>query len=389
MKKNICLLLIAALMCSCAGQDNGKDDFITISIDPEDSQIVSIADFFEKIAIVPLETNDTILINAVYNIIPLNKRLYILDRRSSSVFIFSDHGEAKAVIHDQGDGPNKYTNASSIAVNVEKKELYVMDNQLKKKFVYDLNGRLLRVDTIPYKISQILFLGEGREVWARSSIEPEDGYIMNCFKQDELVAQYHPHHYENGATISFWESPFVLFEDGLYTHIMYNDTIYKYDFNYPKGGLVIKLGHAIPKELIALPMQSREDEIFKYLRKNKKVAHSPYLYISDETKVGVSYQYDGYNCFYIYDRLNGESCSFRGPHIGKVHIVDILYGTIACGDYFYYILDPSKYQDLETKKKSEIQSFYPELFNTLERASIDDNPILMVAKLNKKIFRNE
>ena len=54
-----------------------------------------------------------------------------------------------------------------------------MDNQLKKKFVYDLNGRLLRVDTIPYKISQILFLGEGREVWARSSIEPEDGYIMN------------------------------------------------------------------------------------------------------------------------------------------------------------------------------------------------------------------
>ena len=90
------------------------------------------------------------------------------------------------------------------------------------------------------------------------------------------MAQYHPHHYENGATISFWESPFVLFEDGLYTHIMYNDTIYKYDFNYPKGGLVIKLGHAIPKELIALPMQSREDEIFKYLRKNKKVAHSPY-----------------------------------------------------------------------------------------------------------------
>ena len=75
-------------MCSYAGQDNGKDDFITISIDPEDSQIVSIADFFEKIAIVPLETNDTILINAVYNIIPLNKRLYILDRRSSSVFIF-------------------------------------------------------------------------------------------------------------------------------------------------------------------------------------------------------------------------------------------------------------------------------------------------------------
>ena len=50
MKKNICLLLIAALMCSCAGQDNGKDDFITISIDPEDSQIVSIAIFSKKSA---------------------------------------------------------------------------------------------------------------------------------------------------------------------------------------------------------------------------------------------------------------------------------------------------------------------------------------------------
>lgn len=371
-------------MCSCVRQDYVKGDFMTISIDPEESKIVSITDFFEKITIVPLETNDSVLINAVYNIIPLNKCYYILDRRSSSVFIFSYHGEAKTVIHDQGNGPNKYTNVSSIAVNEREKELYIIDNQLKRKFVYDLDGRQLRVEKIPYKISQILFLEEGREVWARSGLEHEDGYTMNCFKQGELVAQYHPHHYENGATISFWESPFVLFEDGLYTHIMYNDTIYKYDFDNPKGGLVIKLDHSIPRELRDLPMQSREDEIFKYLKKNSNVARSPYLYMADETKVGISYQYDGYNCFYIYNRVNGESRSLRGPHIGDVHIVDILYGTIVCGDYFYYILDQSKYQSLEINKKLEIQLFYPELFDVLEKSSIEDNPVLMIAKIKKE-----
>ena len=80
-----------------------------------------------------------------------------------------------------------------------------------------------------YKIDQMLFLGEGREIWARSVIDHEDGYVMNCFDHNKLVAQYHPYHYENGATVHFWESPFVLFKvfkKNVYAHIMYNDTIY-------------------------------------------------------------------------------------------------------------------------------------------------------------------
>ena len=75
----------------------------------------------------------------------------------------------------------------------------------------------------------MLFLGEGREIWARSVIDHEDGYVMNCFDHNKLVAQYHPYHYENGATVHFWESPFVLFKvfkENVYAHIMYNDTIY-------------------------------------------------------------------------------------------------------------------------------------------------------------------
>ena len=32
-----------------------------------------------------------------------------------------------------------------------------------------------------YKIDQMLFLGEGREIWARSVKDHEDGYVMNCF----------------------------------------------------------------------------------------------------------------------------------------------------------------------------------------------------------------
>ena len=94
---------------------------------------------------------------------------------------------------------------------------------------YDLDGNYLCVDTLPYKIDQMLFLGEGREIWARSVIDHEDGYVMNCFDHNKLVAQYHPYHYENGATVHFWESPFVLFKvfkENVYAHIMYNDTIY-------------------------------------------------------------------------------------------------------------------------------------------------------------------
>jgi len=385
----IYLLSIIAIMCSCAEQNYKKNDFVTLYIDPEDSQIVSITDFFEDITITPLETNDTVLINAIYNIIPFNECLCVLDRRSSSVFIFSDNGKIKSVIHDQENGPNKYTKVSSIAVNEKEGKIYLMDNQLKKKFIYDLDGNYLRVDTIPYKIDQILFLDGERKVLARSIIDHEDGYVMNCFKHDKLVSQYFPYHYQNGATVDFWESPFVLFKESLYAHIMYNDTIYKYDFDHPQGGFVINLRQSIPKELIDLPMQSRYNEIFKYLKNNRKTAHSPYLYLSNDTLVGISYQYNACNCFYIYDKLNKCGRSYRGPYIGTVHIVDILYGTFARGDYFYYVLDQSKYQNLDVYKKLEIRKHYPELSKILEDTPIDENPILMVAKLNKKIFCNE
>lgn len=344
-------LLMVVIMCSCSGNHQEYADFFTLSIDPEDSQIVHIEDFFGEIKIFPLETNDTVLINTIYNIVPSNKYIYILDRRNSSIFIYSDHGKIKKVIHGQGYGPNEYTKVSSFAVNKEKKELYLMDNQLKKRFVYDLDGNYLCVDTLPYKIDQMLFLGEGREIWARSVIDHEDGYVMNCFDHNKLVAQYHPYHYENGATVHFWESPFVLFKENVYAHIMYNDTIYKYDFDSFKGGFVIELKHAIPKKMIDLPMSSKYDKIYNYLKENKKVAHSPYLYMLKDDLVGISYQYNGYNCFYIYDKLKKKSRSFLGPYIGNVHIVDILYGTFARDNCFYYVLDQSKYQSLEEYKK--------------------------------------
>ena len=42
-----------------------------------------------------------------------------------------------------------------------------------------------------YKIDQMLFLGEGREIWARSVIDHEDGYVMNCFDHNKKTTIFH------------------------------------------------------------------------------------------------------------------------------------------------------------------------------------------------------
>lgn len=74
------LLLMVVIMCSCSGKHQEYADFFTLSIDPEDSQIAHIEDFFDEIKIFPLETNDTVLINTIYNIVPSNKYIYIYIR---------------------------------------------------------------------------------------------------------------------------------------------------------------------------------------------------------------------------------------------------------------------------------------------------------------------
>ena len=100
------LLFIFAICCSCKRSAPPTDTLnagaITegdytcypiknnrIAVDLDKPQKVSLFDYFSRIELIPLETNETVLVGSLHKIIEHQNNYYILDRRGQNcVFVF-------------------------------------------------------------------------------------------------------------------------------------------------------------------------------------------------------------------------------------------------------------------------------------------------------------
>jgi hypothetical protein len=101
-----------------------------------------ITGFQERISIkklVPLETNDSSLLGIISQVVVSGQNLFILDGLQNAVLRYDMNGNFIGKINHQGQGPQEYIRARSIAVANDK--LYVSD--LTRILQYDLDGRYL------------------------------------------------------------------------------------------------------------------------------------------------------------------------------------------------------------------------------------------------------
>ena len=379
--KHIIYIALLIIISSCSNRQESESIYVHLEINPEDCETINFKDFFQETSIIPLETNDTTLISFIYDIKKDGDYLFVLDVRNGSVFVYNDSGKIQHVIQHKGNGPEEYTRISSMAVDPFHKELHLIDNDTKKDLICDYTGNILRIDPLPYPVTQIAFTDKDNRIIARKVTDINGGFVMNCYKNNDLIAQYHPFRYENGATVDYWETPFCTQPNGIYVHIMYNDTIFRYDFNKPDGGVILQMENGIPEELKTLPQQIALDRIDEYIKKhNNKVVHSPYLFKSDQSTIGLAYAYNKDTQYLMYDKLNHTSHTYKGLTIGEVPIKKFLYASLYRDDYMYFILDQMKYDELSDEDKNEIQNNYPELYTIMEKTALEDNPILLVAQ---------
>lgn len=376
------VIWLVAILAACQHQGIQETGYEHIYIHPEKAEPVQFKQLFKNYRIVPLETNDSMLVNAIYNVLVYEDRIFLLDRQNQSVLIFSDKGQARALIHNQGNGPQEYVSLFSFALNPFDRSLHLFDDQARKEHVYDWDGHWQSVRPAPYKVTDVLYLDHDRNIKSRLITDIAGGYIMNCYQQDTVVtAQYHPFEYENGATVDYLEYPFSHDGEEIYTHIVFNDTIYRYRFDQPMGGYVVHLDHPIPQELRELPQRTRCESVYLYLRDHQQTAHSAYLCQVSSQSQCISYIYGKESHFYIQRKGEPEALQYKGPYLGKLCIQDILYGSIAHNGLFCYIIEPYKYHELSDGDKQEIRSVDPELSKILDDTSTDANPVLLIGTL--------
>jgi hypothetical protein len=116
-------------------------ELIKVNLDSLELKVVLASDIYNGIGYIPLETRPDILIGAIEDIQVLNDTLYILDSRSAkSIFVFTMNGKFIRRIGKVGRGPGEWTSPLSFAINETNRELYILDGNSQKIFVYSTNG---------------------------------------------------------------------------------------------------------------------------------------------------------------------------------------------------------------------------------------------------------
>ena len=88
-----------------------------IKVDLNKPQTASLFDYFSHIELIPLETNDKVLIGWIEEITYNKGRYYVFDRQQHRIYVFDDSGKFMFQINKRGQGPGEYITIRSIYLN--------------------------------------------------------------------------------------------------------------------------------------------------------------------------------------------------------------------------------------------------------------------------------
>ena len=110
-----------------------------IIVDLNNPQEVSFYDYFSHIELIPLETNNDVLVGFVNEIIHYHGRYYVFDKQQKMVIIFDEMGKFIFQINKRGRGPGEYIEIKDIFLNPFTECIDILD--IGAVHSYDLSGK--------------------------------------------------------------------------------------------------------------------------------------------------------------------------------------------------------------------------------------------------------
>ena len=125
-----------------------KNNRITVDLDkPEHA---SLFDYFKYIELIPLETNDEVLIGRLGKVIYNQNNYYTLDMQQSIVHIFDEAGNFVSKIDRRGNGPGDYIRLENMIINPFTGHIDLLE-ATGRLFSYDLSGNHVKTIWVDYE----------------------------------------------------------------------------------------------------------------------------------------------------------------------------------------------------------------------------------------------
>lgn len=152
MKKCIYLLLLTWILAACSSQTKEAEDNVLKATLKETE--VSLKDLFSRIEVIPLETNDTALMDHVHRIRKVNNKYYILNEdypgfQYINILVYDAEGNFLHTIGKKGQGPEEYPwLIYDMDIDAEKDLVYMMSPS-GMLYLYRTDGSFVRKMNMP------------------------------------------------------------------------------------------------------------------------------------------------------------------------------------------------------------------------------------------------
>ena len=120
-----------------------NENFINIKIDSlNEKKALIISTIFKRVKLVPLETNENCLIGRINHVEFFDDTFYVLDKtRAKALFVFDLNGHFIRKIGRRGKGPGEYITPSSFSIDMDNRQIYVLDN--RRILIFTTNGTFI------------------------------------------------------------------------------------------------------------------------------------------------------------------------------------------------------------------------------------------------------
>ena len=152
MKKCFYLLLLTWILAACSSQTKEtKNNVLKASLKETE---VSLKDLFSRIEVIPLETNDTALMDHVHRIRKVNNKYYILNEDYPgftyiNILVYDVEGNFLHTIGKKGQGPEEYPwLIYDMDIDAEKDLVYMMSPS-GMLYLYRTDGSFVRKMNMP------------------------------------------------------------------------------------------------------------------------------------------------------------------------------------------------------------------------------------------------
>mgnify|MGYP002543543004 CR=1 FL=1 len=144
--------ILAFIGCSTKSTTNCSNEptnkaLAVLDITKRPEKQIALENIIENIEYIPLETNDSILVDGKPNVV--SDRYIIYYNANGQINIFTRKGKSLYSFNRRGGSQEEYSHIHNIILDEEKNELYIQDIFTSKIFVYSIDGKFKRRLVLP------------------------------------------------------------------------------------------------------------------------------------------------------------------------------------------------------------------------------------------------